>query len=715
MENYIKTIGLHIVFLLLLLSQVTFAQDELAEIRKAIKDKNANWVAGENWVTKLPTQERKNLYGAILDLPEGLAKSNSITLPKVNNLPGQFDWRTDRGNWVTPVRNQGSCGSCWDFSGIAQIESWWKIKNANQDSMIDLSEQFVLACGDAGSCSGGNAYNVLEFARTTGIPPETCLPYQSTDSVPCEDACDNWQEQVVTIPGWGFITLDEDIIENIKSAIYRHPVSASYRVYGDFSSYQGGVYEHVWGEDVGGHAILIVGWDDEQQCWICKNSWGEDWGEDGYFRIKYGNCEMGKKIPFIWSELTGGPAISVSAPQVELVLEQGESIVETISISNLGTNMLEFSAIDYEVPIVFHPDTFKAWDGFSWWCGDSAIGGYENHWLQYLETPILNLAATNSPKLNYMGLWSIEETAGTDPPWDAWDGYNVWISTDGGEVFDVLIPTDPPYNSQSLWSFGHSEQGWDFGPDIPGWGGKSDGWTPVEFDLSAYKSSQTILRFAFASDLDFCTKSDSNYFGLILDDIKVLDDQTIIFEDYANDVFAMNRVGFGEKQANWISLSNSGGVLEPNTNQSVTVHLDSKNLEVGNYEALIKVTSNDTTLPEIDINLKLRIENAVSVKESNQTIPSQWDLAQNYPNPFSSGSGFANPTTTIEFEIPIQAELVLEVFNTLGEKVATLANANFRTGRHKVIFNASNLPNGIYFYRISSGDYFATKRLLILK
>jgi C1A family cysteine protease len=61
-------------------------------------------------------------------------------------------------------------------------------------------------------------------------------------------------------------------------------------VYDDFFHYVSGVYHHTTGGVQGGHCVCVVGYDDTQSCWICKNSWGPAWGENGFFRIKYGDC-----------------------------------------------------------------------------------------------------------------------------------------------------------------------------------------------------------------------------------------------------------------------------------------------------------------------------------------------------------------------------------------------------------------------------------------
>ncbi|MBU4445282.1 T9SS type A sorting domain-containing protein [bacterium] len=585
-----------------------FASDWIDKINEENKKAGYEWKAAENWVTRLSPEERKELLGEILEVPAD-AEARFIQLPQVESLPSHFDWRANEGNWVTPVRDQGQCGSCWAFSATAQVEAWWKIVNNDIDTTIDLSEQFLVSCGDAGDCDGGYSSLALEWYKNVGVPSESCFGYTATNDT-CENACPDWQDEVMKIPGWGYITLDEDIVDNIKAAIFRHPVSASYIVYGSFFAYDSGIYEYAPRPDEepeGGHAILIVGWDDVEEYWICKNSWSPGWGENGYFRIRWHNCNMGTYMPFIYDELISGPSLVTSTDNLDFDLIVGDSASQTIKIKNVSSSYLEFSTIDFQSELAWHPDTLGAYDGSSWWCGTEEFGGYYDHWLQYLETPLLDLSAATSPKLEYQGNWSIEGTAGVEAPYDGWDGYNVWISTDGGRTFEVATPTAPAYNCQSLWSFGHPEQGWDMGPGIAGWGGSSGGWIPVEFDLSSYIEDSVIIRFAFASDMGFCSLDDASIFGLKIDNIVVSDGVTTIFEDYADDINSMQRYGFGDEPAAWVDILQGGGMLAPGDSVEITIKVKTRELEPGEYFASITFLTNDSTgvMPTVALSLNL--------------------------------------------------------------------------------------------------------------
>ncbi|MBN2103722.1 hypothetical protein JW835_06755, partial [bacterium] len=231
-------------FSIILVVPLFSSNSDIDQINRAIKNKGAKWTAGENWVTRLSKEERRALCGAVLE-PEDVSIAPQAHFEQVD-LPEQFDWRDNNGNWVTPVKNQGDCGDCWNFSAIAQVEAWWKIYNTNPDSMIDLSEQFVLSCGSAGSCNGGYMWGALEFIRMVGVPSEACMPYEVDDAVPCSSACTDWQNEAVIIPGWGWVTMEEIYVDAVKQAVYRSPVSAGMLGYQDFGYYSEGVYEHVW-------------------------------------------------------------------------------------------------------------------------------------------------------------------------------------------------------------------------------------------------------------------------------------------------------------------------------------------------------------------------------------------------------------------------------------------------------------------------------------
>ncbi|MGB2696997.1 MAG: C1 family peptidase [Candidatus Zixiibacteriota bacterium] len=263
----------------------------IAEIQKQIDQKGYCWKAGRNWVSELPLEEARKLLGhnPPKDYEIWLEQQPKLTAGLDLLFPSYFDWR-DSGI-VTPVKNQGGCGSCWDFSATGAFEANVKKHDGIE---YDLSEQQVLSCNiyEAG-CDGGWAEPVYELFKRYGAVSESCMPYQAKDYIPCtQEECD----VVVKLKDWAYV---DTSVNAIKTALLQGPVHSCFSVYDDFFSYDSGCYQWASGGYAGGHCIVIVGWDDSEcdgeGAWICKNSWGPGWGSlGGYFKIKWGNCGIGR-------------------------------------------------------------------------------------------------------------------------------------------------------------------------------------------------------------------------------------------------------------------------------------------------------------------------------------------------------------------------------------------------------------------------------------
>lgn len=269
---------------------------ELNEIQTAIKKKGAKWKAGENPIVKLPKELRKKRCG--LRMESFPSSEDNDAQEMAESFPATFDWRDDPKSVVTPVKDQGNCGSCWAFASVGAMESKLLIEGNSEGR--DLSEQFVVSCDLSNfGCDGGYMSYVYNFLTTTGTTDETCFPYSSgiEGFVPeCNQKCSEWENSLSTISGWTAVsnpTHPRHGVVNLKNALINGPVTVGMDVYADLFSYTGGVYEHVSGSLQGGHAVILVGWEDNNQCWIVKNSWG-NWGEDGYFRIKWYECNIGQ-------------------------------------------------------------------------------------------------------------------------------------------------------------------------------------------------------------------------------------------------------------------------------------------------------------------------------------------------------------------------------------------------------------------------------------
>jgi C1A family cysteine protease len=263
---------------------------ELDDIKAAIKAKGAKWTAGETSVSKLPAKRRKTRVSAVKPLaaPEQAASLSLLTAPT-----GTYDWRDVGGtDYVTSIKDQGDCGSCWAFATTAADESFALINDIPYNQGIDLSEQILLSCSGAGTCSGGYIDQASNFIQSTGLPPAGDDPYTATNSA-CSIATTGWQSTTTTIPSWSWVTTTAPTADAIKNALFTNgPLVTTMQVYADFYSYTSGVYTYTSGALEGGHAILIVGYTDDSSVpgggyFIVKNSWGTAWGMSGYFEIAY--------------------------------------------------------------------------------------------------------------------------------------------------------------------------------------------------------------------------------------------------------------------------------------------------------------------------------------------------------------------------------------------------------------------------------------------
>ena len=266
------------------------SQQELDEVKDKIKTKGAHWVADETPVSILPDIDRKGHLGALepaLTGKEGVVSRAALGV-EAGTLPSSLDWRNYNGYlYVTPVRHQGNCGSCWAFATAAALESYVLIAENTPGADVNLSEQVLVSCGGSGSCNGGYIDRASTYIENYGLPVEACFPYTATTNA-CTNACATYLTATDRIYGWHWVTTSSPAVDAIKAALTTYgPLVTTLSVYSDFFYYKTGVYSYVSGTYQGGHAVLIVGYDDVGGYFSVKNSWGTTWGEQGYFKIAY--------------------------------------------------------------------------------------------------------------------------------------------------------------------------------------------------------------------------------------------------------------------------------------------------------------------------------------------------------------------------------------------------------------------------------------------
>ncbi|XP_077246425.1 cysteine protease RD19A-like [Tasmannia lanceolata] len=247
-----------------------------------------------------PDEFRHNYLG--LRTPHPFSDAHKAPILPTNDLPSKFDWR-DHGA-VTPIKNQGSCGSCWSFSATGALEG---ANFLSTGKLVSLSEQQFVDCDhecdpsepsscDAG-CNGGLMTSAFEYAlKSGGIEREEDYPYTGTDRGTCKF---DKSKIAASVSNFSVVSIDEDQIAAnlVKNGPLAVGINAVF-----MQTYIGGVscpYICMRRLD---HGVLLVGYGaaayapirlKEKPYWIIKNSWGESWGEKGYYKICKGRNVCG--------------------------------------------------------------------------------------------------------------------------------------------------------------------------------------------------------------------------------------------------------------------------------------------------------------------------------------------------------------------------------------------------------------------------------------
>jgi C1A family cysteine protease len=284
---------------------------EIEELQQRVYDKGYNYTIAKNWITRLSPEDRGALCGfKPLKAPEETPAGNVrffSDVPKAKAETKKFrqplSYDAMELGYVTPVKNQGECGSCWIFGATADFES---DVAKGESTLLDFSEQEVGDCnvwsrvGGYDFCDGGNSFMTTNYFTKYGSADETCHPYAATP-----ETCQNCTVHK-NVNNWRIITgVDgESQINTIKNAILTYgPVySTIYASDPEFHAYSGGVYEN-WTPGGTNHAIEIIGWNDSLThshgagAWLIKNSWGTGWGASGPYPgcawVAYGAANLG--------------------------------------------------------------------------------------------------------------------------------------------------------------------------------------------------------------------------------------------------------------------------------------------------------------------------------------------------------------------------------------------------------------------------------------
>jgi len=285
-------------------------------------DQHVHWTAGVN--TRFEGMNLAQVKGLCGVLPSDV-KAPVIQKTVAASIPASFDARDQWGSKcpsVYDIRDQGSCGSCWAFGAAEAMSDRICITNNGASNPIlsaeDLVSCCILVCGMG--CDGGNPLMAWLYWNTNGLVTggpynsnQGCYPYQVAacdhhvngslapcgDELPtpsCNQTCGNgadWKGDKHYGKSW--YGVDANVAAIQTEIMTNGPVEGAFTVYADFVNYKSGVYYYVSGDELGGHAIKILGWgtEDSVDYWLVANSWNEDWGDHGYFKIRRGTDECG--------------------------------------------------------------------------------------------------------------------------------------------------------------------------------------------------------------------------------------------------------------------------------------------------------------------------------------------------------------------------------------------------------------------------------------
>ncbi|KAL1509142.1 hypothetical protein ABEB36_003927 [Hypothenemus hampei] len=239
---------------------------------------------GVNQFTDWTAEEFKN-YLTLHPKPPAPVNATKYVIKNIE-VPSSIDWRTQ--GYVTSVKDQGQCGSCWAFSVTGVLEGAYYKKTGN---LVSFSEQQLIDCDTKLNygCDGGYEEQTFPYVQEYGIEAESSYPYTAKDG-----SCKYDASKVVTkISSYVYYYGNEAALLEAAGTI--GPISIAVDA-SEFSAYSSGIYSSTTcSKKELNHAILVVGYGSENgvDYWIVKNSWGSDWGEEGYIKMRRGVNQCG--------------------------------------------------------------------------------------------------------------------------------------------------------------------------------------------------------------------------------------------------------------------------------------------------------------------------------------------------------------------------------------------------------------------------------------
>ncbi|MCP4581565.1 MAG: T9SS type A sorting domain-containing protein [candidate division Zixibacteria bacterium] len=680
-------------------------EEEIAAIQKMIKDQGLGWEAGYNEIMEWSPEERQHLRGSVIpeDVKEMFRELDNQPSPMLLNTQPIFDWRLLGG--TTPVQNQGGCGSCWAFAAAAGFESAYLIATGE---VVDLSEQAIVSCENTSNgCNGGYSGAAYGFLSTTGAMYESCMPYVA-DDIPCDiDDC----EVIDYLEGYQPVPNDVNAIKNMLAL---GPLSTSFTAYDDFNSYQQGCYEHADTEPTN-HAVLIVGWDDNEcngdGAWIVKNSWGSGWGRlGGYFYIKYGSAAFGSNTLLPMYHLEGVGELGYSPQSFELDIAPGIDEQRTLELYNYG-------GVDLRYYIDSH--NISETDGFGYYWRDSNDSDGPTY--NWIDITGIGEVVDFQYGLDNGNSGQLEMGFDFDYYDNTYDALNIctngWASFNSGTIIQWENEEIPSWNlpNNMLAAF-FDDLNMDYGGQVYFYTNNTDS-AIVTFHEAVDSRQEGVYTFQIILEapnnviyqynsmgpgrLDECTIGIENRLGII-------GTQVVCDNPYIEDGLAVKfAIAAPPPPLTWFSCDPQTGVIPPGGQVDVTVTFNADDIESEIIYGMVSIMNNSMEQPFAEVPITITTS-PTAIDDDTPAIPEQFGLQMVYPNPF-------NPSATINYSLPQAGAINLEIFNLLGQKVATLYNGYQNAGNHAIVWQPDNLSSGMYLVRLSNDDMVETTSITLMK
>ena len=555
------------------------SDEEIEALQRQAETDGWSFTVDKTSGTERPMEQLCGFIPLEDEIDEGGEDGSNIEITM--SLPDHFDWNDPNNNYknrkcTTEIRDQRSCGSCWAFGTVAPLESKIIIKENYHE---DLSEQWLVSCNTKGyGCNGGWwAHNFHAGTKGkcggTGAVLEQDFPYQARDL-----SCSGPYPHIYLLKNWDYVKNSNSVpsIDSIKQAIYNNgPISAAIHVDNAFRAYKSGIFNSNDPSTVN-HAITLVGWKDDPDVtnggyWILRNSWGDDWGEDGYMRIAYNCNRVGYAAAYVGD--------------YEKLMEGDHKV--HIYIEHFTNSGSEFEKIDM-------------WP--------------------YSEEPEWYYKLNTEPGYNCLSQ-NLKEAGSDFWPWE-WKSEHTWYAREGHLIY---VDTPTLYFSIELWDHDSADpddladihprsndrkiigtydlrtdeftdtKDWTIPKEDDGYyilTGSSDDNARIRFQVTdSYEQDNYKPELEIEGSLNFGKAK-----------IGSVKKQTIAIKNVGtpNPFEESTDLEFEIKNIpSWASFSKTSGNVAPGSSQSITVSIDTTEMNMNTYQQNIKVNSNggDKTIP----------------------------------------------------------------------------------------------------------------------